>query len=113
MDDRTHRAAVRIEGRSAAPGIALGPLVRLAPVEHEVRHYRPAPEERQALLDALAAAQQDLSELAHEAGDEEAEAILAFQIALLEDDSLVAPAFARIDAGDVANRAWSASIDPE
>jgi len=83
-----HRAAHRIQGRSAAPGIALGPLVRLAPVEHGVRQYRSAAEGRQALLDALAASQEDLSALAHQAGDDEAEAILAFQIALLEDDSL-------------------------
>src|SRR6266581_4967551 len=113
MDDRTHRAAHRIQGRSAAPGIALGPLVRLAPVEHGVRQYRSAAEGRQALLDALAASQEDLSALAHQAGDDEAEAILAFQIALLDDDSLIAPALARIDVGDGANQAWSAAIDPE
>ncbi|HTF79698.1 MAG TPA: phosphoenolpyruvate--protein phosphotransferase [Bradyrhizobium sp.] len=113
MDDRTHRAAHRIQGRSAAPGIALGPLVRLAPVEHGARQYRSAAEGRQALLDALAASQEDLSALAHQAGDDEAEAILAFQIALLEDDSLIAPALARIDVGDGANQAWSAAIDPE
>jgi len=113
MDDRTHRAAHRIQGRSAAPGIALGPLVRLVPVEHGVRQYRSAAEGRQALLDALAASQEDLSALAHQAGDDEAEAILAFQIALLEDDSLIAPALARIDVGDGANQAWSAAIDPE
>jgi phosphotransferase system enzyme I (PtsI) len=113
MDDRTHRTARRIEGRSAAPGIALGPLVRWTPVEHDVRQYRSAAEERQALLDALAASQQDLSALSHQAGDDEAEAILAFQIELLEDDSLVAPALARIEAGDPASRAWSSAIDPE
>src|SRR6266702_7969512 len=107
MDDRTHRAAHRIQGRSAAPGIALGPL------EHGVRQYRSAAEGRQALLDALAASQEDLSALAHQAGDDEAEAILAFQIALLEDDSLIAPALARIDVGDGVNQAWSAAIDPE
>ena len=98
MDDRTHRAVLRIQGRSAAPGIALGPLVRLAPAKHGVRQYRSAAEGRQALLEALAASQEDLSALAHQAGDDEAEAILAFQIALLEDDSLVTPALARIEA---------------
>jgi phosphoenolpyruvate-protein phosphotransferase (PTS system enzyme I) len=51
--------------------------------------------------------------LAREAGDDEAEAILAFQIALLEDDSLAAPAFARIADGEAAHLAWSAAIDPE
>jgi phosphotransferase system enzyme I (PtsI) len=113
MDRRTHPAAQRIEGRSAAPGIALGPLVRLAPVKHDARQYRSAAEEHQALADALGSSQEDLNLLAREAGDAEAEAILAFQIALLEDDSLVAPAFARIADGEAAYRAWSATIDPE
>src|SRR6266566_3668501 len=113
MDDRTHRAAHRIEGRSAAPGIALGPLVRLAPVKHDARQCRSVAEERQALVDALAASQADITLLAHEAGTDEAEAILAFQIALVEDDNLTAPAFASIAGGEAANRAWSAAIDSE
>src|SRR5436305_9927510 len=113
MDHRTHRAAHRIEGRSAAPGLALGPLVRLAPVKHDIRQYRSAAEEQQALVDALAASQADLISLAHEAGDDEADAILAFQIALVEDDNLTAPALASIAAGEAANRAWSAAIDSE
>src|SRR5213079_1097575 len=77
------------------------------------RQYRSATEEHEALIDALTASQQDLSMLAREAGDDEAEAILAFQIALLEDDSLAAPAFAGIADGEPAHRAWSAAIDPE
>jgi phosphoenolpyruvate-protein phosphotransferase (PTS system enzyme I) len=113
MDDRTRRAAHRIEGRSAAPGLALGPLVRLAPVKHDARQHRSAAEEHQALVDALAASQEDLNLLTRGAGDPEAEAILAFQIALLEDDSLVAPALAQIADGEPASRAWSAAIDPE
>jgi phosphotransferase system enzyme I (PtsI) len=113
MDHRARRASQRIEGRPAAPGIALGPLVRLAPVKYDPRQHRSAAEEHQALVDALAASQADLGVLARDAGDAEAEAILSFQIALLEDDSLAAPAFARIAGGEAANRAWSAAIDPE
>src|SRR6266481_7935487 len=113
MDDRTHRAAHRIQGKSAAPGIALGSLVRLAAAKHAARQYRSAAEEHQALVDALAASKADLSLLAREAGEADAEAILSFQIALLEDDNLAAPAFALIAGGEVANRAWSAAIDPE
>jgi len=113
MDDRAQRAARRIQGRSAAPGIALGPLVRLAPVEHQARQDRSAGQEHQALVDALAASQQDLIVLAGEMADPDAEAILAFQIALLEDENLAAPAFARIETGEAANRAWHAAIDPE
>src|SRR6266446_2962388 len=113
MDDRTHRAAHRIEGRSAAPGVALGPLMRLAAAKHEARQFRSAAEERQALVDALAASHAALSGLAREMEDADTEAILSFQIALLEDDCLAAPGFALIAGGEAAHRAWSAAIDPE
>src|SRR6202048_3255205 len=113
MDDRLHRAARRVQGRSAAPGIALGPLMRLAPAKHDACQHRSVAEEHQALVDALAASQEALGLLAGEAGDADAEAILAFQMALLEDDNLTAPAFTLIAQGEVASRAWSAAIDPE
>ena len=113
MDRRTHRAAHRVEGRFAAPGIAFGPLVRLAAPKHDSRQHRSAAEEHQALVDALAASQVALTVLTREVGDADAEAILSFQIALLEDDNLAAPAFALIASGEVAGRAWSAAIDPE
>jgi phosphoenolpyruvate-protein phosphotransferase (PTS system enzyme I) len=113
MDDRAHRAARRIQGRSAAPGIALGPLVRLAAVQQDTSQRRSVTEEHQALVDALVGSQQALALLACETADAEAEAILSFQIALLEDDNLAAPAFARIAGGEVASRAWGAAIDPE
>src|SRR6202040_4111062 len=113
MDDKSHRSARRVQGRSAAPGIALGPLMRLAPAKHDARQHRSVAEEHQALVDALAASQEALGLLAGDAGDADAEAILAFQMALLEDDNLTAPAFALIAQGEVASRAWSAAIDPE
>ena len=113
MDHRTHRAGQRIEGRFAAPGIALGRLVRLTPAKHDARQNRSRAEEHQALVDALAASMVDLTVLARGVEDVDAEAILSFQIALLEDDNLAAPAFALIAGGEVANRAWSAAIDPE
>jgi len=53
MDDRAHSAARRVQGRSAAPGIALGPLVRLAAAKHDCRQHRSVAEEHQALVDAL------------------------------------------------------------
>src|SRR3984893_7812884 len=113
MDDRAHRGARRVEGRSAAPGIALGPLGRMKSAKHDARQHRSVAEEHRALADALAASQEALGLLARDAGDADAEAILAFQIALLEDDNLAAPAFALIKAGEAVNRAWSKAIDPE
>jgi phosphotransferase system enzyme I (PtsI) len=110
MDDRTHRAARRVEGRFAAPGIALGPLVRLKPAEQHARQHRSPADEHQALVDSLTASQEDLGALARDAGDADAEAILSFQIALLEDENLAAPAFALISGGEAAHRAWSTAM---
>jgi len=113
MDHRTHRAAHRVEGKSAAPGIALGPLVHLVAARPEAHHSRSAVGEQQALADALEASRLDLVALAGKVEAEDAEAILSFQIALLEDENLAAPAFALIADGEVASKAWLAAIDPE
>src|SRR4029077_15883958 len=103
----------RVEGRSAAPGIAMGPLVRLSSAKPQARQSRSAAGEREALNDALQAAKVGLAGLADKIDDEDAEAILAFQIALLEDENLAAPAFALITDGEVASKAWISAIDPE
>jgi phosphotransferase system enzyme I (PtsI) len=110
MDDRTRRAAQRIAGRPAVPGIALGPLVRLAPAKHDIGQSRTVAEEHRALVDALLAAKTALTVLAQQAGDDDAEAILSFQIALLEDDNLTEPAFALIAGGEAAHGAWSTAL---
>jgi phosphoenolpyruvate-protein phosphotransferase (PTS system enzyme I) len=113
MDHRTQRAAHCIQGRSAAPGIALGPIVRLVAAQSEARQSRSAGGEQQALADALEASKLDLTGLAGRLEDEDAEAILLFQIALLEDENLAAPAFAGIADGEVASKAWVAAIEQE
>src|SRR5246500_3973581 len=113
MDHRMPRTAHRVEGRSAAPGIALGPLLCLVAAKPAMPHSRSEAGERQALADALEASRLDLVGLAGKVEDEDAEAILSFQIALLEDENLTAPAFALIADGEVAGKAWVAAIDPE
>jgi phosphoenolpyruvate-protein phosphotransferase (PTS system enzyme I) len=113
MDHSSHRTAHRIEGASAAPGIALGPLVRLVEAKTETRQSRSASAEQRALARALEASKLDLNALASKVEDEEAEAILSFQIALLEDENLTAAAFVLIADGEVASKAWIAAIDPE
>src|SRR5215472_8138763 len=113
MDHRTRRTAHRIEGRPAAPGIALAPLVRLIATKSEARTPRSPVEEQQALTGALEASRLDIIALAAKVKNEDAEAILSFQIAFLEDENLAAPAFALIADGEAANRAWIAAIDPE
>src|SRR6516165_8404922 len=113
MDHKTHRLAHRIEGRPAAPGIACAQLVRLLAAKSEARESRSKAGEQQALADAIEVSRRDLAELADKVADDDAEAILAFQIALLEDENLVAPAVAMIADGEAAYLAWCAAIDPE
>jgi phosphoenolpyruvate-protein phosphotransferase (PTS system enzyme I) len=91
----------------------MGQLVCLVAAKQEAGQSRPAAGEHQALADALEASRLDLTVLAGKVKDNDAEAILSFQIALLEDENLAAPAFALIADGESANRAWVAVIDPE
>jgi phosphoenolpyruvate-protein phosphotransferase (PTS system enzyme I) len=113
MDHRTHHSAHRLAGRSAAPGIARGPLLRLVAARSGARKSGSNAVEQQALAEALEAAKLDLAALADKVEDEDAEAIVSFQIALLEDENLAAPAFALIAKGEAAGRAWAAAIDSE
>ncbi|MBV9530676.1 MAG: phosphoenolpyruvate--protein phosphotransferase [Bradyrhizobium sp.] len=108
-----HRLARCVEGRPAAPGIALAPLVRLFAAKSETRQSGSKDNERQALAAALETSKLDLTALAGKVRDQNAEAILSFQIALLEDQNLAAPAFALIADGEAAHRAWCAAIDPQ
>src|SRR5215470_12655793 len=113
MDHRPHRASQRIAGRSAAPGVALGPLLRLVTAKPQTRSSRSVTGEQQALAEALEVSKLDLTALAGKVEDEDAEAILTFQTALLEDENLAAPAYARIADGEAADRAWIAAIDSD
>jgi phosphoenolpyruvate-protein phosphotransferase (PTS system enzyme I) len=113
MDHRTDRPMQRLEGKSAARGIARGPLLRLVTAKSGVRQSRSKIDEQQALTDALEASRLDLAALVEKVKDEDAGAILSFQIALIEDENLAAPAFALITEGEAAGRAWAAAIDPE
>jgi phosphoenolpyruvate-protein phosphotransferase (PTS system enzyme I) len=113
MDLKTHRLTHRIDGRAAAPGVALAPLVRLTVAKPGSRRSGSAGGERQALADAIEASKADLIVLTAKVADADAEAILSFQIALLEDENLSGPAFAGIADGRAAHHAWCAAIDPE
>ena len=93
---RLRPRAVRA-GRCAAAGAARG------------RH---AARGGSALRAALAAAAQSIAALAQAAGREAAE-ILDFQVALLEDDELLEPVFAAIDAGAAAEAAWRRLSTPQ
>lgn len=101
----THRAT----GTVASIGYASGPLYFL---ERSATPYAPsgdATTEAQRLTAAITRASSTVAELMA-AAEPESAAILEFQIAMLEDDSLAEPAFAAIKTGTDAAMAWSAAL---
>jgi phosphotransferase system enzyme I (PtsI) len=92
--------------------MAAGPL---CPIDDAIaappRRAGSADEERQALRAALAEAAAAVAALAERADD--GDGVLAFQVAMLEDDALSAPAFAAIAAGADAAAAFSAALAAE
>jgi phosphotransferase system enzyme I (PtsI) len=103
---------LRLEGRSAAPGIALGLLVRLEDVNVARAASGDPAAEAQALRVAVAAALGDLADLLA-SSDAEGGSILEFQVVMLEDELLSAPAFGAIAAGRPAHEAWRDALDAE
>jgi phosphotransferase system enzyme I (PtsI) len=94
---------IRLIGTPAAPGLARGPVFRLANVEHGARGVGSPNTEREAIGAAIAFAQKELSILCERTSDQQAAGILAFQLALLEDDEITQPTHKRIDAGEPAD----------
>jgi phosphotransferase system enzyme I (PtsI) len=102
----------RFEGRTAAPGIALGALFALTSEACARVASGVAESEADALRAATRAAIADLQRLIAQSTDDAA-AILEFQVALLEDDALAEPAFSDIAAGRAADHAWLAAMRDE
>jgi len=101
----------RLVGTPAAPGMARGPLARLAATARGSRRKQSAQAEAETLAAAMTASRQSLERLCEEAGGGEAEGILAFQLALLEDEEIGRPARARVLAGASADEAWRQVLD--
>ena len=99
-------------GRTASPGMALGPLVAFAPEAGTRAGSGAVDIEAQALRAALVTALRDLRRLIERSPGETAD-ILAFQVALLEDDVLSEPAFAAIAEGRAAHDAWCEAMEAE
>jgi phosphotransferase system enzyme I (PtsI) len=100
---------VERRGRPAAPGLAAGPVARLAAAARVRVASGDAARERRDLEAALAAAVAAVAAL-RERLEGDAADILEFQVALLEDPELSAAAFAAIDAGAGADSAWRACL---
>jgi phosphotransferase system enzyme I (PtsI) len=105
-----------LRGRVASTGIAVGPafpLMMPTAVPHDKMRASAGPmEEEAALRAAISGAITDLADLMAMASAE-AGAILEFQIAMLEDDSLSDVAFAEISAGCAAAIAWRQAMDAQ
>ncbi len=103
---------LRLTGIPASPGYAAGPLFHLGDATSAYTAKGKADAEVGALRTALAEASARIGDMMAKAPGEAAE-ILEFQIAMLEDDALTAPAFASIEAGAPADQAWRAALDAE
>jgi phosphotransferase system enzyme I (PtsI) len=101
----------RLVGTPAAPGMASGPLVRLVDGVRVSRRASSPAVEREAIDVAIASAQEALGLLCDQSGDEEAASILAFQLALLDDDEIVRPTYEGIDNAQPADLAWQRVMD--
>lgn len=101
---------ITLAGQVASPGLAAGPLVLLreSVVATPVLPSGIAGLDRLEAARALASA--EIAELASRA-DAEAAEILEFQIAMLEDDSLVEPVRESVVAGRDLGTAWRAALD--
>lgn len=104
--------ATGLSGMAASPGLAAGPI---ALIDVPIGTFRSAETpllEKSRLQSAIAQASGQLIQLMADA-DEEAEAILEFQVAMLEDDALSEPAFVQIAKGTPAFQAWTGALDEQ
>lgn len=101
-----------IPGLGAAAGVAVGTACPIDPLSAVTRMAGSPDDERSALATALRGAAAEVGELAAGQSDDAAE-VLAFQVAMLEDETLAEGAFAAIAAGTPAHEAWTAALDAE
>ena len=110
--DGDKTAVICLRGTPVSPGLARGPLVLLADEIRPTSHARGiADEESSRLCAATASARVELAALMDRAGDDDAQTILAFQVAMLADPVVSEPAFAAIDVGDTAENAWRTAME--
>jgi len=103
-------SAVCLRGTPVSPGFARGALVVLADDSPATRRSGSAEDEPARLRAAIARARNDLARLAERLADGEAQTILAFQVAMLDDAVVTDPAFASIARGEGAEDAWRAAM---
>jgi phosphotransferase system enzyme I (PtsI) len=104
---------LELTGKPAAPGLAAGPLVRLGSVDTLSRRAGTEAEELAALEAAITASAAEVTALAAAQKGGDAADILEFQVAMLADDELRAPALAAIAGGTAADKAWCTALDKQ
>jgi len=102
---------LRLVGTPASPGLAWGPIFRLDAARSSTRRAASADAGREAIEEAMTSARAALAELSQHVADEAAAGILAFQLALLDDEEITRPTFAGIGAGEPADKAWRQVMD--
>jgi len=112
--ERDRAPVVCLRGTPVSPGLARGPLVVLgddSPLPSRARGS--VEQESSRMRAATASASDELVALMERAGDLEAQAILAFQVAMLADPVVTGPAFSAIQAGVIAEEAWRIAMDAQ
>jgi phosphoenolpyruvate-protein phosphotransferase (PTS system enzyme I) len=108
----TRAMGIRLQGTGASDGLFMGPVRRLASASASRRRAGGPEAERQVLIEAISLSTGDLTALM-ERVEGEAQDMLAFQLAMLEDEALSAPALASIESGAAAHTAWSDAMNAE
>jgi phosphotransferase system enzyme I (PtsI) len=105
-------APLHVMGTPASPGFARGPLHVLESGPRKTSHAAGATaDEAGALHTALALATRELTALMTRSADPDARAILEFQVAMLDDETVTRPVFAAIAGGATADEAWQSALD--
>jgi phosphotransferase system enzyme I (PtsI) len=101
-----------IRGLAVSGGVAIGPIHVLKDAATARRQFTSVTDETEAFRSALAAASGQLETLIA-SQDRLAGEILEFQLALLEDDDMLAPVYSAIEGGAACDAAWTAMLDTE
>ncbi len=106
------KATAYLRGISASPGLARGPLVRLQEgVRTGIRAPASGPNDPRHLRSAIDAACAELTAVMQRGCDPDAKALLAFQVAMLQDPVVTEPAFTAIAARVPPEQAWLDAIE--
>lgn len=103
---------IKLSAQCASAGLACGAVFEFIPRSTQRRSGGQPDEEAGALRAAMAVAAEQLEEIMAQSDRASAE-IIEFQLALVLDEELSAPAFAAIAEGSAAHDAWNSTLAAE